>query len=131
MAAPRKRLHPFSWTESAMRPPQSTLAAAAVQQLFARWLAPVLGPWPAARRCTAPGRPAPRAHRRRPPLCRGARGRAGGSLATPPPRPPPRVRPRAPPAGAPGARLTPPPPPPPPPAAPRRKNLNRMTFALV
>jgi putative transposase len=36
-----------------MRPPQCTLAAAAVQQLFAHWLAPVLGPWPAARRCTA------------------------------------------------------------------------------
>src|SRR5947209_17233560 len=53
MAAPRKRLHPFSWTESAMRPPQCTLTAAEVQRLFAHWLAPVLGPFPAARRCTA------------------------------------------------------------------------------
>src|SRR5438876_4966886 len=53
MAAPRKKLQPFSWTESAMRPPQCTLAAAQVQHLFAHWLAPVLGPWPAVRRCTA------------------------------------------------------------------------------
>ena len=37
-----------------MRPPQCTLTAAAVQQLFAHWLAPVLGPWPGVRRCTAP-----------------------------------------------------------------------------
>ena len=36
-----------------MRPPQHTLTAAEVQQLFADLLAPVLGPWPAARRCTA------------------------------------------------------------------------------
>jgi hypothetical protein len=36
-----------------MRPPQCTLAAAQVQQLFAQWLAPLLGPWPAVRRCTA------------------------------------------------------------------------------
>jgi hypothetical protein len=36
-----------------MRPPQSTLAAAQVQQPFRHWLAPVLGPWPAVRRCTA------------------------------------------------------------------------------
>src|SRR5438067_13104182 len=53
MAAPRKRLHPSSGTESAMRPPQHTLTAAQVQGLFAAWLAPVLGPWPAVRRCTA------------------------------------------------------------------------------
>jgi putative transposase len=36
-----------------MRPPQSTLTAATVQHLFAQWLAAVLGPWPAVRRCTA------------------------------------------------------------------------------
>jgi putative transposase len=36
-----------------MRPPQSTLTAAQVQHLFARWLAPVLGPFPAVRRATA------------------------------------------------------------------------------
>src|SRR5438067_5177435 len=53
MAAPRKRLQHHSWTESAMRPPQSTLAAAEVQSLFAHWLAPILGPFPAVRRATA------------------------------------------------------------------------------
>src|SRR5438270_8341951 len=52
MAAPRKRLQHFFWTESAMRPPQFSLTAAAVQSLFAQWLAPVLGPWPAVRRCS-------------------------------------------------------------------------------
>jgi putative transposase len=36
-----------------MRPPQSTLTAAEVQSLFACWLAPVLGPFPAVRRATA------------------------------------------------------------------------------
>src|SRR5436309_3795837 len=36
-----------------MRPPQCTLAAAQVQQLFAQWLAPILGPFPAVRRATA------------------------------------------------------------------------------
>ena len=35
-----------------MRPPQSTLTAAAVQHLFASWLAPILGPFPAVRRAT-------------------------------------------------------------------------------
>ena len=29
-----------------MRPPQFTLTATEVQQLFAQWLAPVVGPWP-------------------------------------------------------------------------------------
>src|SRR6266576_6769622 len=36
-----------------MRPPQFTLTAAEVQSLFANWLAPVLGPFPAVRRATA------------------------------------------------------------------------------
>jgi hypothetical protein len=36
-----------------MRPPQSTLSAAEVQHLFALWLAPILGPFPAVRRATA------------------------------------------------------------------------------
>jgi putative transposase len=36
-----------------MRPPQSTLTAAEVQRLFAHWLAPVLGRFPAVRRATA------------------------------------------------------------------------------
>lgn len=35
-----------------MRPPQFTLTAAEVQSLFGQWLAPVLGPWPAVRRCS-------------------------------------------------------------------------------
>jgi putative transposase len=36
-----------------MRQPQHTLGARAVQQLTEQWLLPVLGPWPAVRRCTA------------------------------------------------------------------------------
>jgi hypothetical protein len=36
-----------------MRPPQSTLTAAEVQHLFAHWLAPVLGAFPAVRRASA------------------------------------------------------------------------------
>lgn len=36
-----------------MRHPQHTLRAAEVQQLAEQWLLPVLGPWPAVRRCTA------------------------------------------------------------------------------
>jgi len=36
-----------------MRPPHCTLSARDVQHLFEAWLAPVLGPWPAVRSCTA------------------------------------------------------------------------------
>jgi hypothetical protein len=36
-----------------MRPCQSTLTAAEVQHLFAHWLAPILGPFPAVRRASA------------------------------------------------------------------------------
>lgn len=36
-----------------MRHPQHTLRAAQVQSLAEHWLRPVLGPWPAVRRCTA------------------------------------------------------------------------------
>src|SRR6266550_1004321 len=36
-----------------MRQSQHTLRATAVQSLAEQWLLPVLGPWPAARRCTA------------------------------------------------------------------------------
>src|SRR5215218_5040241 len=53
MAAPRKGLEHLSWTESAMRPPHCILAARDVATLFQDWLAPVLGPWPAVRTCTA------------------------------------------------------------------------------
>src|SRR5438309_10607958 len=53
MAAPREELHPSSWAESAMRPPQLTLAAAEVRRLFGRWLAPVPGAFPPVRRAAA------------------------------------------------------------------------------
>ena len=36
-----------------MRPPQVTVTARDVQTLFEAWLAPVLGPWPVVRSCTA------------------------------------------------------------------------------
>jgi hypothetical protein len=36
-----------------MRPPHCTLAARDVQTLFEAWVAPVLGPWPVVRSCTA------------------------------------------------------------------------------
>src|SRR2546423_13257199 len=93
MAAPRKRLPPFFWTESAMRPPQSSLTAAEVQHLFAHWLAPVLGPFPAVRRATA----------------------AAVTALLPPPAPP---LSSLPPPGPPPARAPPRPPPPRPPPPP-------------